>query len=281
MNKKFALFSLVSLILLSYPSFANVAPDAITNGGAKDSHLTNVQSAPGTPQTVAVTVQGNASAVPVPVSGTVTAANPSVGTIGAAAPTSATYIGGLVGANLQGVKIFDLDTSGTTHEYSLGANLRFTGSGGSVQAATATNPLRVDPTGTTTQPAQLVAGTAIVGKVGIDQTTPGTTNGVVINSGTVTASPVSVSSTTITRVSNATSSTSILASNASRKGAVFYNDDTSSICKVAFAGTASATIFTVILQPGSHYEMPNTPLYTGAVAAICSLATGAIEATEL
>lgn len=43
-----------------------------TNGLALDSHLTNVQSAPGTPQTAAVTVQGNASGVPVPVSGTIT-----------------------------------------------------------------------------------------------------------------------------------------------------------------------------------------------------------------
>ena len=43
------------------------------NGAATDAHLTNVQSAPGTPQTTALTIQGNASGVAVPVSGAVTA----------------------------------------------------------------------------------------------------------------------------------------------------------------------------------------------------------------
>src|ERR1700678_4038578 len=39
--------------------------------GASTSALqSNVQSAPGTPQTVAITVQGNASSVPIPISGT-------------------------------------------------------------------------------------------------------------------------------------------------------------------------------------------------------------------
>lgn len=52
---------------------------------------------------------------------------------------------------------------------------------------TSSHPVRVDPTGSTTQPVSLatapvlVAGTAIIGKVGIDQTTPGTTNGVQVN----------------------------------------------------------------------------------------------------
>jgi hypothetical protein len=48
-----------------------------------------------------------------------------------------------------------------------------------VEIATSGNPVRVDPTGTTTQPVSVVAGAAIVGKVGIEQTTPGTTNAVV------------------------------------------------------------------------------------------------------
>jgi hypothetical protein len=46
------------------------------------------------------------------------------------------------------------------------------------QAFSLGTPLRVDPTGGTTQPVSLVAGSAIAGKVGIDQTTPGTTNAV-------------------------------------------------------------------------------------------------------
>jgi hypothetical protein len=50
----------------------------------------------GTPATGVMTVQGNASGTPVPVSGTVTASNPSVSTTGSAPPGSATYVGGSV-----------------------------------------------------------------------------------------------------------------------------------------------------------------------------------------
>lgn len=46
---------------------------------------------------------------------------------------------------------FDLDTGAGTED-NLGVNLRFAASGGSVQAGTATDPLRIDPTGSTTQP---------------------------------------------------------------------------------------------------------------------------------
>lgn len=55
-------------------------------------------------------------------------------------------------------KLLDLDTSGTTHEYSLGVSLRFSANGGSVPAATNANPLRIDPTGTTSQPVKLQDG---------------------------------------------------------------------------------------------------------------------------
>ena len=44
-----------------------------TTGAALDSHLTNVQSAPGTSATTAVTIQGSATGVAMPISGTVTA----------------------------------------------------------------------------------------------------------------------------------------------------------------------------------------------------------------
>lgn len=53
------------------------------------------------------------------------------------------------------------------------------------ELGTSGNPVRTNPTGTTTQPvsvgAALPAGSNVVGKVGIDQTTPGTTNGVQVN----------------------------------------------------------------------------------------------------
>ncbi len=51
-------------------------------GASTDASLTNVQSAPGTAQTTAVTVQGNASGIPVPVSGTVAATQSGTWNIG-------------------------------------------------------------------------------------------------------------------------------------------------------------------------------------------------------
>lgn len=48
-------------------------------------------------------------------------------------------------------KTFDLD-SGAGTEYNLGVGLRKAASGGSVEAGTSSDPLRVDPTGTTVQP---------------------------------------------------------------------------------------------------------------------------------
>lgn len=45
----------------------------LPSGAATSANQSSVQSAPGTPQTTANTIQGNASGIPVPVSGTVTA----------------------------------------------------------------------------------------------------------------------------------------------------------------------------------------------------------------
>jgi len=87
----------------------------------------------------------------VPVSGTVTATNPSVGTNNAAIPASSTQVGGSDGTDLQAARVFDVDT-GAGSQYVLGVGLRKAASGGSVEAGTAADPLRVDPTGTTTQP---------------------------------------------------------------------------------------------------------------------------------
>jgi hypothetical protein len=93
-----------------------------------------------------------------PVSGTVTANagtgnfnNSSVSSTGAAISASATEIGVSDGTNLQVPRAFDVDTGGGT-QYVLGINLRKAASGGSVEAGTASDPIRVDPTGSTTQP---------------------------------------------------------------------------------------------------------------------------------
>lgn len=105
----------------------------------------------GSPVGGVVSIQGVASGTPIPISGTVTAANASIGITGAAIPASATQIGGSDGTNLQVPRVFDADSGGGT-QYVLGVNLRLSSSGGSVEFGTNTNPIRIDPTGTTTQP---------------------------------------------------------------------------------------------------------------------------------
>ena len=76
-------------------------------------------------------VQFVSAANPLPISGTISASNPSVGLTGATAPTSATEIG-------------VIDASGK------------------LQGASATNPVRIDPVGTTIQPVEVSDGTNVV-----------------------------------------------------------------------------------------------------------------------
>lgn len=102
------------------------------------------EGTPGAPIGGLLTVQGDPSGTPLPVTGSITATNPSVAPTGAAVPADATYAGMNVGGNLTGL-------TGTVNGLQTVIN------------------------------AAIPAGTAIIGKVGIDQTTPGTTNGVQVN----------------------------------------------------------------------------------------------------
>jgi len=70
---------------------------------------------------------------------------------GSTFPTSGTASGYSDGTNMQGARVFDAD-SGAGTQYVLGVSLRKTASGGSVDFGTSTDPIRTDPTGTTTQP---------------------------------------------------------------------------------------------------------------------------------
>ena len=103
------------------------------------------------PASTAAVATDPAMVVAVSPNNTISVSIPSVGVVGAAVPASATQAGGSDGINLQTPRVFDADTGGGT-EYVQGAVLRKTASGGSVEAGTAADPLRVDPTGTTTQP---------------------------------------------------------------------------------------------------------------------------------
>ena len=110
----------------------------------------------GTPSGGILTIQGVSSGTPIPVSGSFTATNPSVSTIGLAAPASATMVGGYDGANLRSIKVA---SDGT---------------------------IRIDPTGTTTQPVSgIITANAGTGNFTVTQATAANLNATVI--GTVTS----------------------------------------------------------------------------------------------
>ncbi len=77
---------------------------------------------------------------------------------GSADPATGTAVGFSDGTNMREARVFDVDTGAGT-QFVLGAVLRKSAGGGSVEAGTSTDPIRVDPTGTTTQP---VSGTVSV-----------------------------------------------------------------------------------------------------------------------
>lgn len=91
--------------------------------------------------------------------------------------------------------------------------------------------------------------------------------------------PAPAATGTLSSVAASATSVTILAANANRKGALIFNDSTSTLA-LAFASTASLTAFTVELPPNGLYEMP-MPNYTGTIAGIWVSATGAARVTEL
>lgn len=78
---------------------------------------------------------------------------------GAALPSAGTAVGFSDGTNMEAARVYDTDSGGGS-ELTLGVSLRKTASGGSVEAGTLADPLRIDPVGTTTQPATLIPATS-------------------------------------------------------------------------------------------------------------------------
>lgn len=96
----------------------------------------------------------------------------------------------------------------------------------------------------------------------------------------VTAASVAVASATLSNVNASGSAVTVLASNASRNGAIVYNDSTTNL-RIKFGTAASATSFTYFLGPGATWEMPPAITYTGIITGIWDSATGAARVTEL
>lgn len=99
------------------------------------------------------------------------------------------------------------------------------------------------------------------------------------NNGLAITQPTS-STGTLTSVASATSSTQLLAANAARKGASFFNDSTATLY-LALANSASLTAYTVQIPPNGFFEIPAIPVYTGAVYGIWSAIAGNARITEM
>jgi hypothetical protein len=126
---------------------------------------------PGSPNGGIITIQGDPSGTPVPISGNITASNASVSDNDQAIPLFSNLIGGSDGTNLRPLRVFDVD-SGGGQQWVLGVGLRKSAGGGSVEFGTSSDPIRTDPTGTTTQP---VSGTVTANQGGTWTVQPGNT----------------------------------------------------------------------------------------------------------
>lgn len=96
--------------------------------------------------------------------------------------------------------------------------------------------------------------------------------------GAVTATPVVAATSAVTQVASSATSATVLAANANRFGASFYNDSTQTLY-LKFGTTASATSYTVKMPPDSYFEVPSR--YTGRIDGIWASANGFAYVTEL
>jgi hypothetical protein len=87
-----------------------------------------------------------------------------------------------------------------------------------------------------------------------------------------------VSSAAVTSVAGSAASVSLLASNANRRKATFYNDSTAALY-LKCGTTASTSSFTIKLFPAAFFELP-APVYTGAIDGIWDSAAGNVRITE-
>jgi len=89
-----------------------------------------------------------------------------------------------------------------------------------------------------------------------------------------------VSSSTVTTVNAVASDTTLLASNANRKGFIIFNNSTAILYVLLATGTSSSTNFSVLLNQGETLIIDNTCLYTGIIKGIWASATGDCKVTE-
>lgn len=102
----------------------------------------------------------------------------------------------------------------------------------------------------------------------------------VVSAGEVGAGSVAVATTaTLVNVSSSASNVTLRAANDARIGMLVVNDSTATLY-LKYGATASTSSYTVKMEPGSYWEMPQ-PIYTGIVDGIWSSANGAARITVM
>lgn len=94
------------------------------------------------------------------------------------------------------------------------------------------------------------------------------------------AVPAQAATATLTNVSGSATSVTLLASNAAREGAMFFNDSAAALY-LKYGATASTSSFTVKIPAGGYHEIPGPSIYTGIIDGIWDSATGTVRVTEL
>jgi hypothetical protein len=167
---------------------------------------------------------------------------------------------------------------------------------------TTAGALRVDASATTQPVSGTVTANAGTGSFTVAQATAanlnatiigttaagsGASSGLVTIQGNASGTPVPVSgvfttdkssTSALTSVPAAVTSTSLLASNTGRIAAMVWNDSTAMLY-LALSATASTTAYTIKLYPGAYWELPIT--YTGAISGVWNAANGNARVTEL
>jgi hypothetical protein len=98
--------------------------------------------------------------------------------------------------------------------------------------------------------------------------------------GSVVSSPAPATAPNITVFTGSTVSTTFLAANPARMGAIFTNDECSSgSIYLKFGAVASTGSYTVKLKQGAYYEVPFR--YIGRIDGIWNTSSGTLFVTEL
>lgn len=96
----------------------------------------------------------------------------------------------------------------------------------------------------------------------------------------VTSAPATSATGTQTSVASSATDVTILASNASREGAVIYNDSTQILYLLLASGTSSTSNYSVQVPSQSYFEVPGPSIYTGVIKGIWAAANGNARVTE-